>query len=104
MFVYTTFPAEADAERAGAALVERRLAACVNIYPGMRSVYRWQGVVERDREVGMFVKTRRGRTEAVMAALRELHPYETPALIVLPTEGGGADYCAWIAESTREEG
>lgn len=101
VLIYTTFPGEAEAEEAGEALVERRLAACVNIYPGMRSVYRWQGAVERDRETGMFVKTRRALAETVMAALREVHPYEMPALLVIPVEGGSADYCAWIAESTR---
>ncbi|HEY0441983.1 MAG TPA: divalent-cation tolerance protein CutA [Xanthobacteraceae bacterium] len=101
VFVYTTYPALVEAERAGRGLVERRLAACVNILPGMISHYRWEGAIERAEEVVMIVKTRIDRVEEVCAAVRETHPYTTPAIAVLPVEGGDPAYLAWIlAESS----
>jgi periplasmic divalent cation tolerance protein len=101
VFVYTTYPALVEAERAGRTLVERRLAACVNILPGMISHYRWEGAIERAEEVVMIVKTRDDRVEAICAAVRATHPYTTPAIAVLPVEGGDPAYLAWIlAESS----
>ena len=101
VFVYTTYPALVEAERAGRGLVERRLAACVNILPGMISHYRWEGAIERAEEVVMIVKTRIDRVEEVCAAVRETHPYTSPAIAVLPVEGGDPAYLAWIlAESS----
>ena len=73
VFVYTTWPAVADAEAAGRALVERRLAACVNILPGMISHYRWEGKVERAEETVMIIKTRASLADAVSDAVKELH-------------------------------
>lgn len=88
-----------DAERIARALVERRLAACVNVVPGLVSIYRWKGSVERDEERLLVVKTRAEKVEALREALVALHPYEVPELLVLPVEGGHAPYLAWIAES-----
>jgi periplasmic divalent cation tolerance protein len=69
----------------------------VNILPGMVSHYWWQGKLERAEEVVMIFKTRASHAEAVAAAVRESHPYTTPAVTVLPVEGGDPDYLAWIA-------
>ena len=87
-----------DAERIARALVERRLAACVNVVPGLWSVYRWKGGIEADAETLLVIKTARERIEELKTALLSLHPYELPELIVLPIEGGHAPYLAWLAE------
>jgi len=100
VFVYTTFPSVVEAEKAGTALVEARLAACVNILPGMISVYRWQGAVERAEEAVMIVKTRASLTEAVRASVKATHPYDTPAIVVLPVESVDDRYFAWILDAT----
>lgn len=95
----TTVGKAADAERVARALVERRLAACVNVVPGVVSTYRWKGEVERDDEHLLVVKTRADRVAALREALVTLHPYELPELVVLPVEAGHAPYLAWIRES-----
>ena len=95
----TTVGKAADAERVARALVERRLAACVNVVPGVVSTYRWKGEVERDDEHLLVVKTLADRVEALREALVTLHPYELPELVVLPVEAGHAPYLAWIRES-----
>jgi periplasmic divalent cation tolerance protein len=102
VFVYTTYPSIVEAERAGRALVERRLAACVNILPGMISHYWWQGAIERAEEVVMIIKTRAGLAEPVRAAVKEMHSYTTPAVLVIPIETVDPDYHAWIVGETRE--
>jgi periplasmic divalent cation tolerance protein len=99
-FVYTTFPSLVEAEATGRALVERRLCACVNILPGMISYYWWQGAIERGEEVVMLVKTRASLTEKVRAALRQMHSYTTPAILVLPIGSVDPDYHAWIVAET----
>src|SRR5215469_5649074 len=100
VLVYTTFPSVVEAEKAGRALVEARLAACINILPGMISVYRWQGGVERAEEAVMIVKTRASLAEAVRASVKATHPYDTPAIVVLPVESMDDSYFAWILDST----
>jgi periplasmic divalent cation tolerance protein len=100
VFVYTTFPSLVEAEKAGQALVDARLAACVNILPGMISVYRWQGVVERAEEAVMIVKTRASLAEQVRASVKATHPYDTPAIAVLPVESTDDRYFDWILDST----
>jgi periplasmic divalent cation tolerance protein len=100
VLVYTTFARLEDAKRVGDALVAARLAACVNIFPGMISIFEWKGAREAANEVAMIIKTRGSLTEAVLAETKRLHPYELPALLVLPTEGGSPDYCAWIMGQT----
>jgi periplasmic divalent cation tolerance protein len=101
VFVYTTYPSIVEAERTGRALVERRLAACVNILPGMISHYWWQGAIERAEEVVMIIKTRAGLAEPVRAAVKEMHSYTTPAVLVIPIETVDPDYHAWIVGETR---
>ena len=97
--VLSTVGSAEDAERIAGALVARRLAACVNVVPGVRSIYRWKGRVETDDERLLVIKTRRDRFEAVREALVALHPYDLPEAIVLPIEAGHAPYLAWIDES-----
>ena len=88
-----------DAERIARALVERRLAACVNIVPGVVSVYRWKGEVCRDEERLLIIKTRAGRIEALREALVAIHPYELPELVTLSIEAGHAPYLAWLDDA-----
>jgi periplasmic divalent cation tolerance protein len=95
----TTVGTAGDAERIARALVERRLAACVNVVPGVVSVYRWKDAVERDEEHLLVVKTRADRVEALREALVALHPYELPELVVLPVEAGHPPYLAWVRDS-----
>ena len=100
VLVYTTFARLDDAKRVGEVLVAARLAACVNIFPGMISIYEWQGARETADEVAMIIKTRRSLADAVLAETKRLHPYKLPALLVLPTEGGSDEYCGWIVGQT----
>jgi periplasmic divalent cation tolerance protein len=102
VFVYTTYPSIVEAEKAGRALVERRLCACVNIYPGMISYYWWQGAVERGEEVTMIVKTRASLSERVRAAVKQMHSYTTPAILVIPLESVDPHYHAWIDAETAD--
>jgi periplasmic divalent cation tolerance protein len=104
VFVYTTYPSIVEAEQAGRAVVERRLAACVNILPGMISHYWWQGAIERAEEVVMIIKTRASLAEAVRDAVKQMHSYTTPAVLFLPLEGGDPAYLDWIMQETREAG
>ena len=101
MFVYTTYPSVVEAEQAGRALVEQRLCACVNILPGMVSLYWWQGKVDRGEEVVMIIKTRAALAEPVRAAVKQMHSYSTPAILVLPIENVDPDYHAWLVAETK---
>jgi len=100
VLVYTTWPSLVEAEAAGRRIVEKRLAACVNILPGMVSHYWWEGKVERAEEAVMIVKTRASLADPVAAAVKELHSYTTPAIMVLPVESADAAYYAWIVKET----
>jgi periplasmic divalent cation tolerance protein len=101
VFVYTTYPSIVEAEKAGRALVERHLCACVNILPGMISHYRWQGAVERGEEVVMIIKTRASLAERVRAAVKEMHSYTTPAILVIPLDSVDHGYLDWMMASTE---
>ena len=100
VLVYTTWPSIVEAEAAGRKIVERRLASCVNILPGMISHYWWEGKIERAEEVVMLVKTRGTLAEPVCAAVKELHSYTTPAVMVLAVESLDPDYHRWIVQET----
>lgn len=102
VLVYSTFPAAELAAAAGRELVEARLAACVNIIPGMISIYRWEGRIASDPEVVMIIKTRRSLADAAITAVRSRHPYQTPAILVLPVEGGSAPFLDWILAETAK--
>jgi len=98
-----TCPGEASAQRLAHALVERRLAACVNIIPRIRSVYRWQGEVHDDPETQMVIKTTQDRIQDLRQAIDELHEYDLPEFIVLAVDGGSSEYLDWVARETRDE-
>jgi periplasmic divalent cation tolerance protein len=102
--VLSTAGTEDEASRIARALIERRLAACVNVVPGVRSTYRWQGAVRTDAEWLLIVKTRRDRFDEVRAAIRELHSYELPEVVMLDVAEGDAAYLAWIDESLKDAG
>jgi len=104
VFVYTTYPSLVEAEESGRALVERRLAACVNILPGMVSHYWWQGKIERGEEAVMIIKTRASLAESVRAAVKDRHTYSTPSIVVLPVESVDQSYLAWILAETEDGG
>ncbi len=101
--IYTTFPGLVEAERVGKTLVQRRIAACANILPGMVSYYRWEGKVERAEEVVMLIKTRATLAEEVSEAIRELHSYDVPAISVIPLESVERHYLAWLLAATGPE-
>ncbi len=100
VLVYSTFPSGEVAETVGRQLVEQRLAACVNILPGMTSIYRWEGEIARDIEVVMIIKTRASLAQAAMSAVAADHAYANPALLVIPIEAGAALYLDWLLEET----
>ena len=101
VFVYTTWPSVVEAEKAGREVVGAGLAACVNILPGMISLYRWQDAVERAEEAVMIVKTRASLAERVRSAVRDVHPYDTPAILVLPIESVDHTYLQWLMDVTE---
>ncbi len=101
--VYSVYPTLSEAEEAGRAMVEQRLAACVNILPGMVSHYWWGGQVERGEEVVMIIKTRASLAEEVRAAIRSAHSYETPAIVVLPIESVDQTYLGWLMTETERK-
>ena len=96
--VLTTIGAAADAAGLARTLVEERLAACVNILPAMTSFYRWQGVVEEDREQQLIMKTTADRVAALEARVRALHSYDLPEFLVLSASGSAA-YLEWVVQS-----
>jgi periplasmic divalent cation tolerance protein len=100
VLIYSTFPSPEAAERVGGALVDRGLAACVNILPGMTSIYVWQGQRHREAETVMIVKTRAQIADTVVAEASRMHPYTNPAFVVLPVSGGAPNFLRWIAEQT----
>jgi periplasmic divalent cation tolerance protein len=103
LLVLTNCPDAACAERIARALVDARLAACVNILAPARSVYRWQGAVEQADEVPLLIKTTAGRYTALEAAIRQHHPYEVPEIVALPIGRGLPAYLQWLADETRQE-
>ena len=98
--VYVTAPNEDEAAGIAKALVEARLAACVNIINNIRSIYRWQDKLEDDSEVLMIIKTRRELFDLLTVEVKKLHSYEVPEIIALPISLGSEDYLKWIREST----
>jgi periplasmic divalent cation tolerance protein len=94
-------PDEPTAQAIARALVEERLAACVNVLPAAHSVYRWQGVVEQTQELALLIKTSRRRFNALARRLSELHPYEVPELIALAPDAVSPAYADWVLRETR---
>ncbi len=100
VFVYTTVETQDQAEALATSLVERKLAACVNIVPQIRSIYRWRGKLENTTECALFIKSHKRRLDDLLGQAKALHPYDLPVLVVLPLAGGDKDYLAWVAEQT----
>jgi periplasmic divalent cation tolerance protein len=104
LVVLSTVGQAEDAERIGRALVERGLAACVNVLPAVTSIYRWKGKLEQGEERLLVIKTRAERFAALRQALVSLHPYEVPEVVALPIADGHQPYLDWLDESVREDG
>lgn len=102
VIVFTTLPDREKALTLAEALVQRNLAACVNIGPPSTSVYAWRGKIEHGAEVLLQVKTRRDRYAALQSAIVELHPYELPEVIAVPITEGLPEYLAWIDQCTDD--
>ncbi len=101
--VLTTTGSEAEAEAIATALVEARLAACVNLFP-IQSVYTWQGKLQREAEWQLVIKTRQDCFDEVATKVRSLHSYDTPELIALPIAEGSADYLNWMGAQVNASG
>lgn len=102
LLVITTLPDADSAHRLATALVEQRLAACVNILAPCRSVYRWQGRIEDSAEVPLLIKTTDARYAALEAAIRAVHPYELPEIVAVGIDRGSPEYLAWVAAETAD--
>ena len=101
--VLSTCGSREAADRIASALVEERLAACVNVLPGVRSTYRWQGAIETDDEILMLIKTAQTELSAIESRIRALSGYELPELIAVEISGGATDYLSWVAKSLGAE-
>jgi len=99
--VLCTCPDAATAQRLAGGLVERKLAACVNVLPAIRSIYRWQGEIQDDAEALMIVKTSRSAYAALEAWLIEHHPYDVPEVLAVPVLQGSAAYLEWVLNETE---
>ncbi len=101
--VFSTCDSEDEARRIARELVEQRLAACVQIVPGVRSVYQWKGQVEEGAEFLLLMKTRRDLVAELARSVRKMHSYETPELVAAPVVDGLADYLAWMDRELAEK-
>jgi len=101
MLVLTTLPNSDAAADLAKKVVGEKLAACANVMPAVRSIYRWQGAVQDENEVLVLLKTRQARFEKLKARILELHPYDVPEVIAIPVEQGHGAYLDWIANETR---
>ena len=100
LVVLVTCPTRQVGEKIGRTLVEERLAACVNLIPGLTSIFRWEGKICREAENLLIIKTRRARLTALLRRITTLHPYSVPEIIAVPLAGGWPPYLAWVREST----
>lgn len=98
--ILTTVGTAEDAEKVARDLVEQRVAACVNILPGVRSFYRWKGAIADEQEILLYIKTAASRVDDVFERLEAIHPYELPEFMVIAPDTVGADYAEWIEENT----
>jgi periplasmic divalent cation tolerance protein len=104
LLVMTNLPDLPSAQSMARALVGAKLAACVNILPGVQSVYRWQGEVEEASEVSLLMKTTQGRYAQLQQAIIAAHPYDVPEVIALPLADGYPSYLHWVAAETAQDG
>jgi periplasmic divalent cation tolerance protein len=99
--ILSTAPSEEVAQRVARALVEERLAACVNLVPGVRSIYSWEGAIQDDQELLLVIKTSAARRDRVVARIQEVHSYDCPEAVALPVVAGSAAYLTWLGEVTQ---
>ena len=99
--VFTTCGSEEEARKLAAALVEKRMAACVNITAPVTSVYRWKGSVEEAKEWMLIIKSRRERFDELRMVLESAHSYELPEVLAIPVVDGSPNYLAWVEDETR---
>lgn len=99
--VLCTVPDQETGEQIASALVTEHLAACVNIIPGITSIYRWKGALEQDQEALLLIKTGYGSWQLLQERIRELHPYELPEIIAVPIDSGQTDYIKWITSCLK---
>lgn len=104
MVVLSTAPDEATAKDLAGTLVEERLAACVNLVPGLRSLYWWEGELQDDAEVLLVCKTDADRVERLTETLNREHPYDCPEVVALPVVAGSHDYLTWIGDVLDQQG
>jgi periplasmic divalent cation tolerance protein len=103
LLVLSNAPNEEVAERLARLLIEQRLAACVNIMPAMRSIYRWEDKLDEAREVAIQIKTVAAHYKQLEAAIRAMHPYTVPEIIAIPIVDGLPEYLSWIRQETNRE-
>lgn len=103
ILVMTNVPDASVAATLGRHLVEQKLAACVNSFPGVKSIYRWHGVIEEANEITMLIKSTQARYVELEAAILALHPYQVPEIIVMPIAGGFPPYLDWIVQETKKD-
>ncbi|KAK3244392.1 divalent ion tolerance protein CutA [Cymbomonas tetramitiformis] len=98
--IYVTVPDKETGKKIASALIESKLAACVNMIPGVESMYWWEGKVETDQELLLMIKSRQSLVNEVTAKVNEVHPYDVPEVISVPITGGSDKYLQWLADST----
>jgi periplasmic divalent cation tolerance protein len=101
--ILCTCPEGEIAEQLATMLVTQHLAACINIMPGLTSVYRWQGNVEKENEVLLLIKTTRERYAALQTAIQQHHPYELPEVLAVTVDDGSPEYLRWLASSLENK-
>ena len=102
LVIYSTCPNKEVAVQIAETLVERQLAACVNLLPRVQSIYRWKGQIEHDEEIMLMIKSDSAHFDALKEAVIRLHPYELPEIIGVPVEAGHPEYLAWITNSLSD--
>jgi periplasmic divalent cation tolerance protein len=100
LVVLVTCPTQRIAQKMAHTLVEQRQAACVNVIPGLTSIYRWEGKIRRDTETLLVIKTRRMRLPGLTRLVKSLHPYSIPEVLAVPVAGGSGSYLSWVHNST----
>jgi periplasmic divalent cation tolerance protein len=103
LLVLTTTGSESEARKIAQAIVERKLAACVNIVPRVHSVYRWEGRIESAEEYLLIVKTTKKAEKQVRTAIQELHSYQLPECLAIGIEGGSKEYLQWVSASVDQD-
>ena len=103
LLILTNLPDVASAEKLAHALIESRAAACVNVLPACRSIYRWEGTVETALEIPLLIKTTRAAYPLVEEIVRVQHPYDVPELIAIPITHGLPDYLDWLSKETDKD-